>query len=164
MFRIVVETRRNRHRIVRNRLCRFVGTVPDILGLVWPSFRPKSGSKSKISGRIPKHFRGPFRSADSGLLKMPRLGGRRFVAWFSPSLSWLPSWGLAVHGAESWLARPTGTSFLDVRAGPGIRPPDPRIASDRASFGLVSASILPLPARIWTYRRIKKGRIVKTSR
>ena len=35
-------------------VCRFVGTVPDILGLVWPSFRPKSGSKSKISGRILK--------------------------------------------------------------------------------------------------------------
>ena len=29
-----------------------MGTVPDVLGLVWPSFRPKSGSKSKITGRI----------------------------------------------------------------------------------------------------------------
>ena len=38
-------------------VCRFVGTVPDILGLVWPSFRPKSGSKSKISGRILNNFR-----------------------------------------------------------------------------------------------------------
>ncbi len=37
-------------------VCRFVGTVPDILGLVWPSLRPKSGSKSKISGRILKVF------------------------------------------------------------------------------------------------------------
>ncbi len=31
---------------------RSVGTEPDILGLVWLSFRPTSGSKSKISGRI----------------------------------------------------------------------------------------------------------------
>jgi hypothetical protein len=31
---------------------RFVGIVPDILGLVWPSFRPNYGSKSKIAGRI----------------------------------------------------------------------------------------------------------------
>ena len=46
MFRIVV--------------CRSVGTVPDILGLVWPRFRTKSGSKSKIPGR----FRGPFSSAE----------------------------------------------------------------------------------------------------
>ncbi len=30
----------------------FVGTVPDILGLVWPSFRPKAGPKSKMSSRI----------------------------------------------------------------------------------------------------------------
>ena len=45
-------------------MCRFVGTVPDILGLVWPSFRPKSGSKSKIPGRILKCFRGLFSSAE----------------------------------------------------------------------------------------------------
>ncbi len=45
-------------------MCRFVGTVPDIVGLVWPSFRPKSGSKSQISGRILKSFRGPFSSAE----------------------------------------------------------------------------------------------------
>ncbi len=31
---------------------RFVSTVPDILGLVCPSFRPQCGSKSKILGRI----------------------------------------------------------------------------------------------------------------
>ncbi len=31
---------------------RLGGTVPDIFGLVWPSFRPNSCSKSKISGRI----------------------------------------------------------------------------------------------------------------
>ncbi len=42
----------------------YVGTVPDILGLVWPSFRSKSGSKSKISGRILKSFRGLFSSAE----------------------------------------------------------------------------------------------------
>ncbi len=47
-------------------MCRFVGTVPDILGLLWPSFRPDSGSKSNISGRILKSFQGPFGSADLG--------------------------------------------------------------------------------------------------
>jgi hypothetical protein len=31
-------------------VCRSVGTVPYILGLVWRRFRPKSGSKSKIPG------------------------------------------------------------------------------------------------------------------
>ncbi len=41
-------------------VCMFVGTVPDIWGLFWPSFRPKSGSKSKISGWILIYFRGPF--------------------------------------------------------------------------------------------------------
>ncbi len=35
-------------------VCQFAGTVPGIVGLVWPSFRPKSLSKSKISGRILK--------------------------------------------------------------------------------------------------------------
>ncbi len=71
--------RRNRARIVRNRcvsvcgyrvgylgleraaigaesfgivVCRVVGTVSDILGLVWHSFRPTSGLKSQTSGRI----------------------------------------------------------------------------------------------------------------
>ncbi len=38
------------------------GTVPDILGLVGPSFRSKSGSKLKIPRRILKSCRGPFRS------------------------------------------------------------------------------------------------------
>ena len=33
-------------------VCRFAGTVTDILGLVWPSFRPESGSKSKVPDRI----------------------------------------------------------------------------------------------------------------
>ncbi len=42
--------------------CRFLGNVPDIL--VWPSVRPKSGSKSKMSGRILKSLRGPFSSAE----------------------------------------------------------------------------------------------------
>ncbi len=43
---------------------RSVGAVPGILGLVWPSFRPKSGSRSKISGRILERFRGPVSSAE----------------------------------------------------------------------------------------------------
>ncbi len=45
-------------------MCRFVGTVPDILGLVWPRFRLKSGSESKIPSRILQHFRGPLSSAE----------------------------------------------------------------------------------------------------
>ncbi len=45
-------------------VCRSVGTVPDIWGLAWPSFRPKSGSKSKIYGRILTSFRGPCSSAE----------------------------------------------------------------------------------------------------
>ena len=47
---------------------RYVCTVPDIwawLGPAWPSFRPKPGSKSKISGRILKKIGGPFSSAES---------------------------------------------------------------------------------------------------
>ncbi len=38
-------------------MCRFVGTVPDISGLVWPSFRPNSGRTLKV-------FRSPFSSAE----------------------------------------------------------------------------------------------------
>ncbi len=34
------------------------------VGLVWPSLRPKSGSKSNISGWILKSFRVPFSSAE----------------------------------------------------------------------------------------------------
>ncbi len=41
-------------------VCRSVGTVPGIWGLVWPSFRPEPGSKSKLSGRIRKRLPGPF--------------------------------------------------------------------------------------------------------
>ncbi len=35
-------------------MCRSLGTVPGILGLLLPPFRPKSGPKSKIPGRILK--------------------------------------------------------------------------------------------------------------
>ncbi len=42
----------------------FVGTVPDIFGLVWLRLWPKSGSRSKISYRILDSFRGPFRGAE----------------------------------------------------------------------------------------------------
>ncbi len=45
-------------------VCWFVGNVPAILGFVWPSFRPKSGSKSKIPGRLLQRFRGPSSSAE----------------------------------------------------------------------------------------------------
>ncbi len=46
-------------------VCRFVGTVPDIWGLAWPSLTPKSCSKSKTSGRILQICRGPLSSAAS---------------------------------------------------------------------------------------------------
>ncbi len=39
-------------------VCRSVGTVQCMFGLVWHRFRPKSGSKSNISGRILKSCRG----------------------------------------------------------------------------------------------------------
>ncbi len=60
-LRIIVDTHRNRAVIV---VCRSVGAVPDIMGLVWPSLRPKSSSKSKVSGRILKSYRGSFSSAE----------------------------------------------------------------------------------------------------
>ncbi len=66
---IVVETRRNRPRIVRNRFVPVCGYRAGYLGLVWPSFRPTPGSKSMIPGRILKSFRGPFSSAEIGALK-----------------------------------------------------------------------------------------------
>ncbi len=46
-------------------VCRSVGIVPSILGLVWLRVRPKSGSKSKMSGGIFKDFRGPSSSAET---------------------------------------------------------------------------------------------------
>ncbi len=46
-------------------VCRFVGTGPDILGLVWPNFRPESGVKSRTYGRILKSCRGPCSSAEN---------------------------------------------------------------------------------------------------
>jgi hypothetical protein len=58
-FRIVVETRRPR--ICRNRCVPVVGTMQDVLGFDWPSFRPKSGSKSSIPGQILKKRSGPSR-------------------------------------------------------------------------------------------------------
>jgi hypothetical protein len=53
-------------------VCRFVGTVPDIWDLVWLSFRPKSGSKSKISGQILQSFRGPFSRAEINMARLFR--------------------------------------------------------------------------------------------
>ncbi len=55
--------------------CRCVGTVPDILGLVWPSFRTNSGSKSEVSGRILNNFGGRFSSAEGGVAR-PEHGAR----------------------------------------------------------------------------------------
>ncbi len=57
--------RRNTHESAQNRSESLrAGLLPDMLGLVWPSLRPKSGSKSKIAGRILKRCRGPFSSAE----------------------------------------------------------------------------------------------------
>ncbi len=74
-------------------MCRFVATVPDILGLVWPSFCPNSGSKSQISGRILKSFRALFSSAElSGGSPPVILWGSHWpgvwVFFFSRLLSW----------------------------------------------------------------------------
>jgi hypothetical protein len=55
---------------------------------------------------------------------------------------------------------PSGTQLLCIRPGPGIRPPDPWIAPERASFAFVLASISLLPARISTCRRIKTRLII----
>jgi hypothetical protein len=57
-------------------VCRFVGTVSDILGLVWPRVRLNAGSNSEISGRIPQRCRGPFSSAEeSPPPKRPHVDG-----------------------------------------------------------------------------------------
>ncbi len=45
-------------------VCRFVGAAPDVLGLVWPSFRSKSDSKSKAPGWILTSLARPFSSAE----------------------------------------------------------------------------------------------------
>ncbi len=64
-------------------MCRFVGTVPDIWGLVWPNFKPNSGSESKISGRILNNSRDPFSPAElraevrPGLAQVLRKGSAR---------------------------------------------------------------------------------------
>ncbi len=64
-------------------VCRAVGTVPGIWGLVWRRFRPKSGSKWKMSGRILQSVRALSSSAEgrsqagsSLLLLLTALGGR----------------------------------------------------------------------------------------
>ncbi len=82
-------------------VCRFVGTVLDILSPVWPSFRPKSGSKLNISGRILHSFRGPCSSAESGQ-----------VAWRIPAMSRL----LLGH-----ITRRRGWSLRGVGLGPHKR-------------------------------------------
>ncbi len=66
-------------------MCRFVGTVPDMLGLVRLSFRPKSGSKSKIPARIQKICRGPLSSAELGSSET-KTGPEK---WTSPQTSGL---------------------------------------------------------------------------
>ncbi len=67
VFRIVVETRRDRPRIARNRCVPVRGYRAGYFGLGLASFRSNPGSKSKISGRILNSFRGPFSSAEWGL-------------------------------------------------------------------------------------------------
>ncbi len=63
-FRMDVETRRNRARIVRNRCVPVCGHCAGYFGLGLASPWPDSGSKSKISDRILKMVRGPFSSAE----------------------------------------------------------------------------------------------------
>ncbi len=66
---------------------RFVGTVPGTLGLVWPSFRPKSGPKSKISGRIIKSFPGPLSSAKPMPSGQTQTFGQGACSWAKLDLS-----------------------------------------------------------------------------
>ncbi len=70
----------------------------------------------------------------------------------------------APRGSDSE-GRPNKTHrqvVLDVRPGPGTRPPDLRMALDRASLALLLASFLFSPAQDFTHYRIT--RIMKTSR
>jgi hypothetical protein len=62
-------------------VCRSVGTVPGILGLVWLRFRPHRGSKAKIAGRILKSCRGPFSAASP----MGRFAAHRLDQGFAAS-------------------------------------------------------------------------------
>ncbi len=55
-----------------------MGTVPGLLGLVWLRFRPKSGPKSKNSGRILESFVAALWEV---ILNLLRVGNRSF--WWS---------------------------------------------------------------------------------
>ncbi len=60
----ILDRRRYTPKSAQNRsesLCAALWVLPDI----WPSFRPKSGSKSNIPDRILKSVRGPFNSAET---------------------------------------------------------------------------------------------------
>ncbi len=60
------------------------------------------------------------------------------------------------RGRSSTSSQPAGlvypVCFVHTWPGRRDRPPDLRIAGDRASFAFVSASILPLPARVFRIR------------
>ncbi len=126
-IRIVVEARRNRAGIL---VFRSVGTVPGILGLVGPRFRPKSGSKSKISSRILNIFRGP----DSSLEK-----------------KWGTSQPVSCRGLQARWVHPNPSNcpmLLDGASGPGIRLPG------RISAGFWSTKLQNWPSgRPWAGRR-----------
>ncbi len=68
-LRVVVETRRNRPESIGIVMRRFVGTVPDMLGLVWPSFRPHPARNRRFPAGCLKVV--------WALLDQPRQGKRR---------------------------------------------------------------------------------------
>jgi hypothetical protein len=94
-------------------LCAGLGTVACILGLVWPSFKPKSGSKSKISCRILKScFLGPFSSVE-------------LMARVTASVpQWAPEGRRIPHGIDPalWSSRTIifGGHFLGTRRAPRV--------------------------------------------
>ncbi len=61
---------------------------------------------------------------------------------------------------EGFPQRRRRTGKLNVRLGPGSRPPNSQIAPDWAAFVFVSASVVPPPARHFAYYRIQEPRIL----
>jgi hypothetical protein len=70
-------------------VCRFVGTVPDMLGLLWLRFRPKFGPNLKMFGRILKIYPGRFSSAEHCRLSPSEFSVPRLFASWAKGLGWV---------------------------------------------------------------------------